>query len=474
MPKLFISYRRSDSEDIAGRIYDRLVGHFGKDSIFFDVDTIPFGIDFRDFLKSEVQQCQVLIAIIGPDWLAAQDGDGRRRIDNTADWVRIEIESALVRNIPVILLLVRKACLPCPDELPHSLQDLAYRNTATARAGRDFHRDMDVLIKGIETLIERFIEAESTQPQSPVGWAPPTTQPQPQPTNPKSKIQNKKSSLPTFEFEVVTVNALGQITEKITKTAEYHTMDLGNGVTLDVVKIPAGQFLMGSPDNEERRYEYEDPQHRVTIPEFWLGKYPVTQAQYQAVMGNNPSFFTKDGVDRPVERVSWHEAAKFCKKISGKTGDTFRLPSEAEWEYACRARTKTPFHFGETISTDLANYDGHFTYGNGREGKSRGETIKVGNFPPNAFGLYDMHGNVWEWCQDIWHEYYDSAPADGTAWMGGDSSFRVTRGGSWLNAPEECRSAFRYRFQRVDFNDSLGFRVCCTTLRQQATALRLL
>jgi hypothetical protein len=171
MPKLFISYRRSDSEDIAGRIYDRLVGHFGKASIFFDVDTIPFGIDFRDFLKDEVQQCQVLIAIIGPQWLTTQDVDGLRRIDNTADWVRIEIESALARNIPVIPLLVGKARLPRPDELPPSLQNLAYRNAATARAGRDFHRDMDILISGIETLIKRFIEAESTPPQTPVGWA---------------------------------------------------------------------------------------------------------------------------------------------------------------------------------------------------------------------------------------------------------------------------------------------------------------
>jgi formylglycine-generating enzyme required for sulfatase activity len=462
MPKLFISYRRNDSEDIAGRIYDRLVGHFGKDSIFFDVDTIPFGIDFRDFLKGEVQQCQVLIAIIGPDWLATQDGDGRRRIDNTADWVRIEIESALARNIPVIPLLVRKARLPRPDELPHSLQNLAYRNAATARAGRDFHRDMDVLIRGIEILIEQFIEAESAPPQKPVGWAPPTTPPHPPPTNSSPPIALKPTH-PTFKFEVVTVNAQGQITEKTPKTAEYHTVDLGNGITLDLVKIPPGQFMMGSPDDEPGRLDSEGPQHQVLVPEFWMGKYPVTQAQYKAVTGQNPSRFAEDGANRPVEQISWHKAVEFCEKIAEQTGTAFRLPSEAEWEYACRAGTTTPFHFGETITSDLANYQESTTYRQETAGLYRKETTPVGSFGiANAFGLYDMHGNVWEWCQDVWHDNYSNAPTDGSAWSeGGNQERRVLRGGSWFNGPRYCRSAVRSYNTPANRDDDIGFRVVC-------------
>ncbi|TVP64628.1 MAG: TIR domain-containing protein [Leptolyngbya sp. LCM1.Bin17] len=422
MPKIFLSYRRSDSEDIAGRIYDRLVADFGKGSLFFDVDTIPFGIDFREFLQGEVQQCQVLIAIIGPTWLSTTDDDGHRRIDNTADWVRIEIESALARDIPVIPLLVRGARLPKATELPASLQALAYRNAATARAGRDFHRDMDVLIRGIETLIERFIT-------------------------------------PTFKFEVVTVNAQGRVVNTTAKTAEYFREDLGNSVTLDLVRIPAGQFLMGSPDSEKG----EGPQHRVSVPEFWLGKYPVTQDQYQAIMGKNPSRFSENGANRPVEQVSWHDAVAFCQKLSQQTGRPYRLPSEAEWEYACRAGTTTPFHVGPTITTDLANYNGNFTYGAGPTGVYREQTTEVGSFPANAFGLYDMHGNVWEWCADHWHDSYEGAPVDGSAWLasGEGENPRILRGGSWGGNPVRCRSAFRSGFAPDLINGNVGFRVVC-------------
>ena len=150
----------------------------------------------------------------------------------------------------------------------------------------------------------------------------------------------------------------------------------------------------------------------------------------------------------------------FCEKLSELTGRTYRLPSEAEWEYACRAETTTPFHFGPTITTDLANYDGNYTYGNGPKGTYRQQTTDVGSFPPNAFGLYDMHGNVWERCQDVWHENYEGAPTDGSAWLeGGDQSWRVLRGGSWFGSPDVCRSANRFRFPRDDILGNVGFRV---------------
>jgi formylglycine-generating enzyme required for sulfatase activity len=166
-----------------------------------------------------------------------------------------------------------------------------------------------------------------------------------------------------------------------------------------------------------------------------------------------------------VERVTWHDAIEFCARLSKQTGREYRLPSEAEWEYACRAGTTTPFHFGETITTDLANYDGTRTYGSGPNGQYRKQTTEVGSFKvANAFGLYDMHGNVWEWCLDHWHENYNGAPADGSAWVtGGNASRRVLRGGSWNNGPGNCRSAHRSRFEPGNRDSNLGFRVVCSS-----------
>jgi formylglycine-generating enzyme required for sulfatase activity len=264
---------------------------------------------------------------------------------------------------------------------------------------------------------------------------------------------------PIQTFTTVRVNSRGDIIRRSKGKAEVMTENIGNGVSLEMVKIPGGRFLMGSPETEAKRDDDEGPQHYVNVPEFFMGKYPVTQAQWQAVMGNNPSYFK--GKNRPVEKVSWNEATKFCQKLSKKTGRDYRLPSEAEWEYACRAGTKTPFYFGETITPELVNYNGNKTYGNGPEGKYREETTDVGIFPPNSFGLYDMHGNVYEWCQDVWHDNYDGAPVDGSAWVnGGNSSRRVCRGGSWFSFPWWCRSANRYNYlsDEADFYN-VGFRL---------------
>jgi formylglycine-generating enzyme required for sulfatase activity len=224
---------------------------------------------------------------------------------------------------------------------------------------------------------------------------------------------------------------------------------------------------MGSPETEEGRNHFEGPQHRVEVPEFLMGKYPVTQAQYQAIMGENPSRFS--GTNNPVEKVSWHQAKAFCKRLSEKTGREYRLPSEAEWEYVCRAGTTTPFHFGETITTDLANYDGNYIYGKGKKGKYRRKTTPVGSFPPNAFGLYDLHGNVREWCEDVWHENYEGAPNDGSAWLTrGNHNNRVRRGGSWYSYPRLCRCASRGRdlpFIVNAYDGVLGFRVVSSAVR---------
>ena len=260
------------------------------------------------------------------------------------------------------------------------------------------------------------------------------------------------------------------IIKRYKKTAQYFTEDLGNGIELEMVLIPGGSFIMGSQEEEEGSSDNERPQHQVTIKPFCFGKYPITQAQWQAVaalppvkqeLKPNPSRFK--GANRPIECVSWHDAVEFCNRLSNHTQRPYRLPSEAEWEYACRAGTTTPFHFGETITTDLANYNGNYTYGNGVKGSYRAETTEVGSFEiANQFGLYDMHGNVWEWCQDDWHDNYEGAPTDGSAYISNDTkSDKLLRGGSWDDYTVYCRSAYRYYygagFGLIDF----GFRVVC-------------
>ncbi|WP_442949554.1 formylglycine-generating enzyme family protein [Nostoc sp.] len=254
------------------------------------------------------------------------------------------------------------------------------------------------------------------QPQRPQPLSPPAPKPQPPPDLSRRRvIQNvgwtvagfslaivgerllsssQRINLQTFPFETVTLNAQGKITNRSNREAKYFVEDLGNGVTLEMVQIPGGTFTMGSPEGEAERESNESPQRQVKVPGFFIGKYEVTQAQYQAIIGTNPS--NLKGEKRPVEQVSWDDAVEFCKKLSQKTGKTYRLPSEAEWEYACRAGTTTPFYFGETITTDLVNHDGNYLYGSAPKGEHRQQTTDVGKFPPNSFGLYDMCGNVWE------------------------------------------------------------------------------
>jgi formylglycine-generating enzyme required for sulfatase activity len=263
---------------------------------------------------------------------------------------------------------------------------------------------------------------------------------------------------------------------RASKQIHYFTEPLvANQIGLEMVMISGGRFLMGSPETEIDRQPNESPQHWVTVPTFFMGQTPVTQAQWQVVAGMKPvdrdlsptpSRFA--GQDLPVESISHDDAREFCVRLSRHTNRSYRLPSAAEWEYACRAGSATPFHFGETITTDLANYDGSNnnwsgSYGAGLKGTYRQKTTPVKTFPANFYGLYDMHGNVWEWCLDDWHGNYENAPIDGSAWVDGSSSYKVLRGGSWYVDPSHCRSAAR------NFNDLgyyyIGFRVMCETPR---------
>jgi formylglycine-generating enzyme required for sulfatase activity len=260
---------------------------------------------------------------------------------------------------------------------------------------------------------------------------------------------------------------------------QFFVEQLSDEVGIQMMLIPEGSFNMGSPEAEqERRPSEEEPVHLVKVSSFFMGKYPVTQAQWKIVaslpqvnreLKPAPSYFKGD--NRPVESVSWYDAVEFCQRLSQHTHRTYRLPTEAEWEYACRAETTTPFHFGETIITDLANYRGtenkeygwSGSYGREPKGEYRQETTPVDHFGiANAFGLCDMHGNVWERCLDHWHSNYEGAPNDGSAWLTDDEKApRVLRGGSWSDLPSLCRCASRSSSLPDSGFNVIGCRVVC-------------
>jgi formylglycine-generating enzyme required for sulfatase activity len=266
------------------------------------------------------------------------------------------------------------------------------------------------------------------------------------PTVQPKQVQPKLLELLTVTFTTKTVDKTGKIVNQENHQAKYFKEDLGNNITLEMVQIPGGSFMMGSPESEKDRSTdgSESPQHEVNVPGFSMGKFVVTQEQYQQIMGNNPS--SSKGAKRPVEQVSWNDAKKFCGKLTKNTGREYRLPSEAEWEYACRAGTTTPFHFGETITTELANYDGTDPYASEPKGKYLQKTTDVDSFTPNAFGLYNMHGNV-------------------SAWTSQSVSLKQMRGGSWYDVPGDCRSASRRNYDLDGNHETIGFRVVCAVRR---------
>jgi formylglycine-generating enzyme required for sulfatase activity len=247
---------------------------------------------------------------------------------------------------------------------------------------------------------------------------------------------------------------------------------------------------MGAPETEAESSDQERPVHRVTLGEFLLGQTPITQAQWRAVaqwqrleqedrelwpesLGPvpvaklvNPERF--QGEQRPVVKVSWRDAMAFCQRLRLRIGKNYTLPSEAQWEYACRAGSTSQYHYGATISTELANYDGRKVYGDGVKGDYRQQTMDVASFPANPWGLHDMHGNVWEWCADYRHSNYEGASEDGRDWIdeeakenNNETKSRLMRGGSWDSHPWVCRSAFRNNCPPANCGDFIGFRVCC-------------
>jgi formylglycine-generating enzyme required for sulfatase activity len=256
-------------------------------------------------------------------------------------------------------------------------------------------------------------------------------------------------------------------TTEVNCQVNFFTEDLGADIRLEMIGVSGGTFQMGASEADGIRHA--NPIHQVTVEPFFLSKYLITQEQWERVANSfpqvnsfldlRPSEFR--GIDNlPVEGVSWFDAFEFCARLTQQTGRNYRLPSEAEWEYACRSGTTTPFYLGETITTDFANYDGNINYVSNMFDCKK--TTPVTTFRPNAFGLYDMHGNLWEWCEDIWHETYKGAPSDGTAWLdNANNSWRLLRGGSWGVSAEQCRSAHRHYHYPDSKDNEYGFRVVC-------------
>ncbi|MEL6383541.1 MAG: formylglycine-generating enzyme family protein [Cyanobacteria bacterium J06626_18] len=282
------------------------------------------------------------------------------------------------------------------------------------------------------------------------------------------RIDNRPSlELETFDFSATTIDKAGVVRQRKTHTASFFSESLSATEQLAMVAIAPGKFWMGPSRLESRAQAYERPRHAVGLSSFFISKYPITQAQWAAVaalpkvrreLNSVPSHFQDS--NRPVESISWLDAMEFCDRLSQQTGRQYQLPSEAQWEYACRAGTQTPFNTGATITSQLADYIGTYTYQAENSGTYRQATVPVGQFPPNAFGLYDMHGNVWEWCADSWHPTYRNAPMDGKAWVEAQRSpMRTIRGGSWLDAPVKIRSASRSGYLETGLNRTIGFRV---------------
>jgi len=528
MNTVFISYRREITAGEARALYNDLADRLGKNSVFMDVDSIALGRDFRNALQNTLASCDLLLVLIGRNWADVTDEEGRRRLENPSDFVRLEIEAALKRDIVVMPILVQGAHMPTAGQLPPEIKDLAYRNGFELSHTR-WESDVGEMMRRLGLDVSQQ-GAEVKQSAAPGAALNASTAPSARLAEPRRRALTRpinrrqalgiaalaavgagaaiatpsirrllsKPALRTIAFDTATVDAKGVRNPPEEYTAKLFTEELGLGAGLDMISIPGGSFTMGSPADELERQANEGPQHHVTIPSFFMSASPITQAQWAAAvlahpnpirrnLDPNPSFFK--GIDLPVESITWNQAEEFCLRLAEFTGRAYRLPSEAEWEHACRAGTISPFHFGPTITPELANYCGtggavcgesdgksiasdvygetrylSGAYGQGPIGVFRGKTTRPGTFPGNRFGLYDMHGNVWEYCFDLWSANYAEAPLDGSANLSGPSDGqRILRGGSWSHNPAICRSAYRDSIapDYSGWQGRIGVRVVC-------------
>ena len=537
MSTIFISYRRENTAGEARALFNDLIARLGENSVFMDVDNIALGRDFRSALQETTASCELMLVLIGRNWADAKDEGGRTRLENPADYVRLEIEAALRRNIAVTPVLVQGAHIPAPEDLPAEIRDFAYRNGFELSHNR-WESDVGEMVRRLDldgpeggrqvkpVALEQSARAPAGSLDISAAPAIPQAKPQRGLFGRRVRLTRRQTMgigaiavlgtgaaiaapsirrllsrpvLRTISFEVPSVDEKGMREAPEKYSAAMFAEALGLSAGLDMVSIPSGSFRMGSLADEPERRPNEGPQHNVTIASFFIAASPVTQAQWAAVVSAHPERIHRDldpkssffrSIDLPVESITWYEAEEFCLRLAAITGRAYRLPSEAEWEYACRAGTVTPFNCGPTITPELANYCGtggavcgdsdgksvasdvyndvkyvSGAYDQGPTGVFRAMTTRPGRFPPNRFGLYDMHGNVWEYCLDKVTDTYADVPLDGTAFLSGSSDAqRILRGGSWSHNPAICRSAYR------DGNDPsssgwqgrIGLRVVCT------------
>jgi formylglycine-generating enzyme required for sulfatase activity len=524
MTTIFISYRREICAGEARALFNDMRERLGESSVFMDVDSIALGRDFRGALQRTLASCDIVLVLIGRNWVDAKDED-------PGDFVRLEIEAALKRDIVVMPVLVQGAHMPAAAQLPPEIRDLAYRNGFELSHNR-WESDIGEMLRRLNlnpsatSATQRQSARPTAAPIAAVAATASAAEPHPIHSQPVRLTRRRalgiaasvavgagalavgvpavrrflsRPALRTIHFDVASVDEKGIRNPSERYAAAVFSEALGLNAQLEMVSIPSGSFTMGSPPNEPERQPNEGPQHHVTLSAFFIGASPVSQAQWAAVVLAHPDRILRDldpmpsffkGIDLPIETVSWNQAEEFCLRLAAITGRSYRLPSEAEWEYACRAGTITAFNVGPTITPELANYCGtggavcgdndgksiasdiyagvRYTsgaYGQGPVGIFRGTTTRPGTFPRNRFGLYDMHGNVWEYCLDKSTDDYSQSPLDGSAYLSGPRDApRILRGGSWSNNPAICRSAYR------DHNDPsspgwqgrCGFRVACT------------
>lgn len=484
MSTLFISYRREDSSGYAINLYDRLANRFGRDHVFMDIDQIQPGEDFHDVIHEKLKSVQVAVVLIGKHWLNIP-GETGRRLDNADDWVRLEIGTLLERKIRVIPVLVGGATMPKSTELPECLK-LLVRIQAHEISDNRFRSDVDRLIQALEKIV-------NVQP-SPQRTASSTSSDS---TNPKTEAKgrsHKSSNRFAIGTGIVALlfGATALYNDLLSNTAETtpiadQKVDARLPFEPEMVSIPAGKFMMGSPESEKDRHSDEGPQHKVTIEAFEMSRFEITTKQfrqfvqdrnYQTAKQNyfgcrddvnddseqqqlepnwqNPGFAQSD--DHPVVCVSWSDAQAYVKWLSEQTGKQYRLPTEAEWEYAARAGSKTRYWWGDDIGRNNAVCNGCGSQWDGKR------TAPVGSFKANAFGLHDTAGNVHEWVEDCFRPGHDykGAPIDGSAWTWtgpGDCRYFAFRGGSWNNVPKRLRSSRRDGSLFGIARNLVGFRI---------------
>jgi formylglycine-generating enzyme required for sulfatase activity len=447
-PVLFIAYSKKDKEFFNQlKIHLNVLNALCVADVWDDTQIMP-GNDWREEIKRSLSRARVAILLVSENFLA-NDFILKQELPALD-------QAASEKRLSIYWILVSECTWQLVPAIERIQSAIPGNPSLTSMSYEDRNKVLVNIVKQIHEYLTTVKQASDS------GQIPKEPNPSPLiPTYPPSL-----APIPaTRGWLVRDGNEWRKETKKI-KVNGYKEQ-LADGIAITMIQIPKGQFLMGSPTDEAHRSSDEGPQRKVSLRSFFMAQTPVTQAQWNKVV-----LFPKQELDLeptplsniegqlPVEKVSWHSAMEFCRRLSKKYGRDYTLPSEAQWEYACRAGTTTPFAFGNNLTPELANYDAGVSYADGPTRERLQQITPVGSFPANAWGLQEMHGNVLEWCLDVWHEHYQGAPIDGSAWLTGASS-RLLRGGSWYDFQSNCRSAFRIHMGSDDVRDDVGFRVVC-------------